>query len=279
VSVDGGQLAGRIVVVTGAARGVGRACATACAAAGADLMLIDVAADLPGVPYPLGSRSQLDHTADECRALGAHVESAVADVRDMTALAAVRDRVLDRFGTVDALINNAGVVSPSGRPVHETSEADWQLLLDINLSGAWRMIHLFVPAMLRHRRGSVVNIASTAGLVGYRHFGGYVAAKHGLVGLTKAAALDYAPAGVRVNAVCPGNISDEPSVEGRALAEVARALDVPVAGHEKLFTTEQPMNTLIDPDDVASAARWLCTDEARHVTGTCLTVDAGYVVR
>lgn len=274
-----GRLEGTVAVITGAARGVGRACATLFAAEGADLVLIDVPGDLPGVPYPLGNESQLLHTAQQCRAHGSDVLVATADVRSLDALEAVRDRALEHFGRVDVLVNNAGIVAPSGRPVHRTTEQEWLVMLDVDLSGAWRTTHLFAPGMAEHRRGSIVNISSTAGMVGYRNFAGYVAAKHGLIGLTKASALDYASLGVRVNAVCPGNIQDEPSVEGRMLSEVARALGVPANGHEALFTEQQPMNTLVAPADVASAVLWLASEEARHVTGTTVTVDAGYTVR
>jgi NAD(P)-dependent dehydrogenase (short-subunit alcohol dehydrogenase family) len=274
-----GALEGRTAVITGAARGAGRACALAFAAQGADLVLLDVAAPVPGVPYPMGSESQLDHTADACRRHGADVLTAAVDVRDLTALTELRERTHDRFGAPHVLVNNAGIVAPSGRPVHETAEEDWQLMVDVDLGGAWRATKVFAPAMVERRSGTIVNIASTAGLVGYRHFAGYVAAKHGLVGLTKACALDYASYGVRVNAVCPGNIRDEPAMEGRMLSEVARALDVPLAGHEELFTADQPMNTLVDPADVAAAALWLACDASQRVTGTTLTVDAGYSAR
>ncbi|MFF7964762.1 SDR family oxidoreductase [Streptomyces sp. NPDC007903] len=274
-----GTLEGRTAVITGAARGAGRACALAFAAQGADLVLLDVAAGIPGVPYPLGSESQLAHTADACRRQGADVLTAAVDVRDLAALTELRERTHDRFGAPHVLVNNAGIVAPSGRPVHETAEEDWQLMVDIDLGGAWRATKVFAPAMVERRSGSIVNIASTAGLVGYRNFAGYVAAKHGLVGLTKASALDYASYGVRVNAVCPGNIRDEPAMDGRMLSEVARALDVPAAEHEELFTADQPMNTLVDPADVAAAALWLAGDGSRRVTGTTLTVDAGYSAR
>ncbi|MFF7476196.1 SDR family oxidoreductase [Streptomyces sp. NPDC008092] len=274
-----GTLEGRTAVITGAARGVGRSCALAFAAQGADLVLLDVAARITGVPYPTGSESQLAHTADACRRLGADVLTAAADVRDLAALTELRERTHDRFGAPHVLVNNAGVVAPSGLPVHETAEEDWQLMVDIDLGGAWRATKVFAPAMVERRSGSIVNIASTAGLVGYRNFAGYVAAKHGLVGLTKASALDYASYGVRVNAVCPGNVRDEPAMDGRMLSEVARALDVPVAEHEELFTADQPMNTLVDPADVAAAALWLAGDGARRVTGTTLSVDAGYAAR
>jgi NAD(P)-dependent dehydrogenase (short-subunit alcohol dehydrogenase family) len=116
-------------------------------------------------------------------------------------------------------------------------------------------------------------------MVGYRHFAGYVAAKHGLIGLTRAAALDYAPYKVRVNAVCPGSVRDDPRVEGRMLAEIARSLDVPVAEHETTFVRDQPMNALVEPHDVAGAALWLASDESAQVTGSVVTVDGGFTTR
>jgi NAD(P)-dependent dehydrogenase (short-subunit alcohol dehydrogenase family) len=274
-----GRLVGRAAVVTGAARGLGRAVAVALAGEGADLVLIDVATDLPGVPYPLGSVSQLEHTAELCRSRGSAVQVHVADVRDGVALDRAVDSAVDRFGHLDVLVNNAGIAAPSGRIVHDIDEAEWALMVDVDLCGAWRMIRSVGPRMVARRAGSIVNIASTAGLVGYRHFAGYVAAKHGLLGLTRAAALDYAPYRVRVNAVCPGSVRDDPQVEGRMLAEIARSLDVPVAEHAETFVRDQPMNALIEPDDVAGAVVYLASEEARQVTGSVLTVDGGYSAR
>jgi NAD(P)-dependent dehydrogenase (short-subunit alcohol dehydrogenase family) len=269
-------LAGKCAVVTGAARGVGRACAVALARDGADVLLVDIGHDIEGVPYPLGSRSQLDLTADLCRESGGVVLIAQADVRDATAMGAAAEQAYDRFGRIDVLINNAGIVAPSGKVVHEMSDDEWSLMIDINLSGAWRAIREVGPIMTRQRSGSIVNVASTAGLVGYRNFAGYVAAKHGLVGLTKAVALDYAPFKVRVNAVCPGNIRDSQWVEGRMLSEVARSLGVSVDQHETVFTGDQPMNVLVEPEDVASAAVWLASDETSRMTGSVFTVDGGF---
>ncbi|GGN53880.1 3-ketoacyl-ACP reductase [Streptomyces albiflavescens] len=270
------RLSGKVALVTGAARGLGRATAVAFAREDADLMLVDIAADLPGVPYPLGSESQLAHTAGLCREAGAAVLTARADVRDLAAVEAVVKETTARFGRLDVLVNNAGIAAPSGRPAHEIEEHEWQLMLDVDLSGAWRAIRAAGALMVARGSGSIINIASTAGLVGYRHFAGYVAAKHGLIGLTKAVALDYAPRGVRVNAVCPGSVRDDPRVEGRMLAEIARSLDVPVAEHEQTFVRSQPMNALVEPGDVADAALWLASDESRRVTGTVVTVDGGY---
>jgi NAD(P)-dependent dehydrogenase (short-subunit alcohol dehydrogenase family) len=273
------RLTGKTVIVTGAARGLGRACAVACADEGADLVLLDIRAELPGVPYPLGTAGQLAHTARLCRDTGAAVLTVPTDVRDTHSVETAVALAGDRFGRIDVVVNNAGIAAPSGKPVHEIGEDEWSLMLDVDLSGAWRMIRAVGKAMSAQRSGSIVNVASTAGLVGYRHFAGYVAAKHGLIGLTKAAALDYAPTKVRVNAVCPGSVRDDPTAEGRMLAEIARALDVPVSEHEQTFVEAQPMNALIEPEDVAAAVVYLASDDSRQVTGSVLTVDGGFTAR
>ncbi|MBZ3901147.1 MULTISPECIES: SDR family oxidoreductase [Streptomyces] len=273
------RLHGKSVLVTGAARGLGRATALACAAEGADLTLLDLCADLPGVPYPLGTPGQLEHTAALCREAGAAVLTTVADIRDLRAVREAVNRAEDRFGRIDVAVNNAGIAAPSGKPVHEIGEEEWSLMIDVDLSGAWRVIREVGKAMSARRSGSIVNVASTAGLVGYRHFAGYVAAKHAVVGLTKAAALDYAPTKVRVNAVCPGSVRDDARAEGRMLTEIARALDVPVDEHEKTFVEAQPMNALIEPEDVANAVVFLASDESRQITGSVLTVDGGFSAR
>lgn len=270
------RLTGKVVVITGAARGIGRATAVACAAAGADLVLLDVCADLPGVPYPLGTPGQLEHTGTLCRETGASVLTAKADVRDTGSVRDAVELAAQRYGRIDAVVNNAGIAAPSGKRVHDITEDEWSLMLDVDLTGAWRLIREVGRTMSDQRSGSIVNIASTAGLVGYRHFAGYVAAKHGLIGLTKAAALDLAPMKVRVNAVCPGNVRDTTQSEGRMLREIARALDVPADEHVAAFTQSQPMNRLVEPDDVARAVVFLASEDSVQVTGTVLTVDGGF---
>jgi len=269
----------RVAVITGAGRGLGRACAVRLARDGYDLVLVDIGHDIPGVPYPLAGPEQLDHTAKLCEEHDAAVLTELVDVRDTAAVEAMAAAALDRYGHIDVLVNNAGIAAPSGKPVHEVTETEWTVMLDVDLSGAWRTIKALVPSMVEQRSGSIVNVASTAGQVGYRHFAGYVAAKHGLVGLTRAAALDYAPHGVRVNALCPGSVRDDPTVEGRMLSEIARSLDVPVADHETVFIRDQPMNRLVDPDDVAGAAAWLAGPDSARVTGAVITVDAGFSAR
>ena len=276
------RLAGKAALVTGAARGIGRACALAFARAGADLLLLDICHDLAGVPYPLGTTSQLEHTAQLCREAGGPASTVLtveADVRDQDAVSRAVEVALGRFGRVDVLLNNAGIAAPSGKAVHDIEAEEWNLMLDVDVSGAWRMIRAVGRGMSRQRYGSIINVASTAGLVGYRNFAGYVTAKHALVGLSKAAALDLAPFKVRVNALCPGSVRDDPAVEGRMLSEIARSLDVPVDEHEQTFVTAQPMNALVEPGDVAGAALWLASDESCQVTGSVVSVDGGFTSR
>ncbi|MFE5909377.1 mycofactocin-coupled SDR family oxidoreductase [Streptomyces wedmorensis] len=273
------RLSRKTVLITGAARGLGRACALRFAEEGADLALLDVAADIADVPYPLGTSDQLEATARLCRERGAAVLAARADVRQQEQIdAAVADAV-DRFGRIDVLVNNAGIAAPSGKASHEITEDEWRVMLDVDLSGAWRMIKAVAPSMARQRSGSIVNISSTAGLVGYRYFAGYVAAKHGLIGLTKGAALDYAALQIRVNALCPGQVREEPALEGRMLSEVARSLGVAPEDQETAFLESQPMNALVNPEDVSSAALWLASDDSRQVTGSVVTVDGGFSTR
>ncbi|MDQ1740447.1 MAG: hypothetical protein QOE53_2099 [Pseudonocardiales bacterium] len=276
------RLAGKAVLVTGAARGIGRACALAFARTGADLLLLDIGHDLAGVPYPLGTGSQLEHSAQLCREAGgpaATVLTIEADVRDLDAVRGAVQLALARFGRIDVVLNNAGIAAPSGKAVHDIEADEWQLMLDVDVSGAWRMIRSVGRVMSHQRYGSIINVASTAGLVGYRNFAGYVTDKHALVGLSKAAALDLAPFKVRVNALCPGSVRDDPAVEGRMLSEIARSLDVGVDEHEQTFVTAQPMNALIEPDDVAGAALWLASDDSRQVTGSVVSVDGGFTSR
>ena len=274
------SLQGKVALITGAARGIGRATAIEFAQQGANLILLDICDDIDVVPYSLASSSQLNYCAELCRELGSTVVVCKADIRSMSQ---VEDAVavgIARFGKVDVLLNNAGIASPSGEIVHDVSEEQWQVMIDVNLSGAWRMIKAVGKYMATQGQGSIINIASTAGVVGYRHFAGYVAAKHGVIGLTKAVALDYAPLKIKVNAICPGSVRDSQEFEGVMLSEIARSLDVSVSEHESIFVQAQPMNELVEPQDIADAAVWLASDDVcRRMTGSVVTVDAGFSIK
>jgi NAD(P)-dependent dehydrogenase (short-subunit alcohol dehydrogenase family) len=273
------KLKNQVVVITGAARGIGRACAVRAAAEGADLVITDIGSDLPDVPYHLGSAAQLEHTAELCRRNGASVVTVLADVRSAAAAEQVAAAAVHRFGRVDVLINNAGIGAPAGKPAHDYTEAEWQVVLAVNLTGPWMMIKSVASLMIAQRSGSIINIASTAGLLGYKHFAAYVASKHGLIGLTKSAALDYAPMNIRVNALCPGPVYDDPAVDGHMTAVVASALGIPLEEQEAIDLGSVPMSSVVSPADVAGAAMWLAGSDSLRTTGSVVTVDAGFSAR
>lgn len=269
---------GEVALITGAARGIGRACAIRLAHSGRSLVLMDIAQDTNAVPYPLGSRSQLDYTARLCLETGANTEVFIGDVRSARDVDDALALTLQRFGRLDVVVNCAGIVRPSGSSVEDVSFEDWSTMLDVNLSGPFRVLGAAARIMKQSRSGSIINVASTAGLVGYRNFAGYVASKHGLVGLTKAAALDLAPHGIRVNAVCPGSVFDSPELEGRMLQEVANALAID-GDYEQEFIRDQPSNALVNAKDVACTVEWLASTGSGSMVGSIVTVDGGFTAR
>ena len=273
------RLAGNVAIVTGAARGVGRAIAVAMAQDGADVLVTDVCHDLDPCPYPMGTAAQLEETARRCRELGATAVTAAADVRAAADTVAAVRAAVDGLGKVDILVNNAGVVAPGGRLAHEFSEEEWLLVTDINVHGAWRFAKAVLPHMLRRRSGTIVNVASTGGLVGFPAFAPYVSSKHGLVGLTKALAADYAPHGIRVNAVCPTSVRDDPALDSAMLAAVAAALDTSVDVYEQMTVPYHPLGSLVDAEDVAAACVWLASAESRRITGAAIPVDSGFTLK
>jgi NAD(P)-dependent dehydrogenase (short-subunit alcohol dehydrogenase family) len=269
----------RTVLITGAGRGVGRATATAFADSGDDVMLVDVCAPIEGCPYPLATREDLEGTAERCRRRGARVATAVADVRRHDEVADAVAQCHETLGPVDVLVNNAGLVGPAGVAAHELTEEAWAVVLDVDLGGVWRCAKAVLPDMVSRRSGVIVNVASTAGLVAFPHFANYVAAKHGVVGLTRALALDYAGHSIRVNAVCPTSVRDDPSLASGMLHGVAGMLEVDLADYEALSIPHHPLGTLVDAADVAAAIVWLASDAAARVTGAVVPVDAGFTSR
>lgn len=273
------RLDGRVAIVTGAARGLGRAIAVALARDGADLLVTDLCRDLDRCPYPMGTADQLAETARRCQEAGVRAVTAVADVRVAEDTRTAARTALDQLGRVDVLVNNAGVVAPGGRLAHELSEEEWLLVTDVNLHGAWRFASAVLPHMVRRRSGSIVNVASTGGLVGFPAFAPYVASKHGLVGLTRALAADYGPYGIRVNAVCPTSVRDEPDLDSAMLAGVATVLATTVEAYQQLTVPFHPLGSLVDAADVAAACAWLAGDESRRVTGAAIPVDSGFTIK
>ncbi|WP_176585592.1 SDR family oxidoreductase (plasmid) [Bacillus sp. PK9-021] len=266
----------KVLLITGAGRGIGRACALRAAEEGADVIITDIGSSIESVPYKLSSSEQLEVTAQICKERGASVLMQLADVCNSNDVDALIEAAINRFGRIDAIVNNAGIGAPAGKATHLYTSEEWEILLNVNLSGPWRLIKAVAPIMIEQQYGSIINIASTAGLLGYKHFAGYVASKHGLVGLTKSAALDYAQKNIRVNAICPGPVYDDELLDGNMTKVVADSLGIQLGDQESIDLESVALNTVVSPHDVADAMVWLASDASQRVTGTTITVDAGY---
>ncbi len=273
-----GRVDGKVVFITGAARGQGRSHAEAFAEEGADLMLVDLCADIDGVRYPLGTADQLEETARRCRDQGRRAVTMSCDVRDQAQLDAAVARAISDLGQIDVLINNAGVGSPAG-PVWELTEEQWLLLLDIDLNGVWRASKAVIPHMIDRKQGCILSTSSSAGLKGFGWDANYVAAKHGVVGLTKNMAIDLAPHGIRVNCVCPGSVRDDPRLDSAMLKGVAEEFGVPLDRYEEEFASYHLLPVLMEARDISIAYVWLASDDCARVTGAILALDAGFTTK
>jgi NAD(P)-dependent dehydrogenase (short-subunit alcohol dehydrogenase family) len=249
------ELDGKATLVTGAASGIGRATALAFARAGARVVVSDVA------------EAAGEETASAARALGASAHFVRCDVARSADVQALVAATIARFGRLDCAVNNAGIEGTLA-PIGDGAEDDAARVIDVNLMGVWRCLHAELPRMAAQGGGAIVNTASVAGLVGAGGLAPYVASKHGVVGLTKTAALEYATSGIRVNAVCPGLIQT-PMVD---------RLEAASPGVIAALLAVKPMGRLGTPDEVAAAVLWLCSDAASFTTGHALTIDGGYVV-
>ncbi len=244
----------KVVLITGAAAGIGAAAATVFARHGATLALVDI--DAEG-----GNR-----TAAAVETNGGTAFFVQADVRSDQGVSAMVQAVVERFGRLDCAFNNAGIDGQL-TPLHESTVENWNQVLAVDLTGVYLCLRHEIRQMLKQGVGSIVNNSSAAGLVGYT--GGiatYTAAKHGVVGLTRTAALEYATQGIRVNAVCPGAVRTE------MVADVIRQGLVT----EQELVVRQPLGRLAEPEEIAEAAAWLCSDAASFVTGQPLAVDGGW---
>jgi len=257
------SLAGRTALVTGGGRGAGAAIAARLAADGAAVL---VAAR---------TREDVDRVAAALRATGATANAAACDVSSEESVAALAAYARETCGRIDILVNNAGVAMAA--PLVKTSIADWRRLLDVNATGAFLCMKAFLPAMIDAGWGRVVNVASTAALSADRYISAYAASKHALIGLTRAAAAETATQGVTVNAVCPGFLNTEMTVQ--SIARVAAATGrTPEQALESL-ASRNPQKRLIDPEEVAAAVAYLCSGAAQSINGTSMVLDGGELRR
>lgn len=263
-------MAGKRVLITGAARGMGRSHAVRLAEEGADLILVDICESLAEIEYPLSTRDDLDETA---RLVGEHGRRAVSyavDVRDATALTAAVDDGVGHLGGLDASVANAGVLTAG--TWNTTTAEQWRTVVDVNLIGTWNTCAAALPHLV-DRGGSLVNISSAAGLKGTPLHTPYTASKHGVVGLSRALANELAAQSVRVNTVHPTGVATgmRPDSLHTLLAEVRPDL-------APLFGNALPI-VMTEAIDISNAVLFLVSDESRHVTGLEFKVDAGVTLR
>ena len=253
------QLDDRVALVTGGSSGIGRASALAFAGRGAKVVVADLDVDGGG------------ETVHLIREAGGEADFVRADVSKANDVESMVDRAVERFGRLDFGFNNAADVAAhldAIGPTHEYPEENWDRIIDVNLKGVWLCMKYEIRRMLEQGGGAIVNTASVLGLVGCENMSGYVASKHGVVGLTRAAALEYAGRGIRVNAVCPGYIHT-PMIQSR--------LDDPESRDRML--AREPVGRVGTPEEVAEAVVWLCSDAASFVTGHAMAVDGGWTAQ
>lgn len=269
------------VFITGAARGMGRAHAFAFAREGARLVLCDPCRQYSSVPYPLAQPAELASLASEIEQMGRPVLAAQVDVTDLAAMQALAERAQQELGPIDIVIANAGVYSFA--PSWELTEEQWDETVNVDLKGVWITCKVCIPQMLSRRSGKIICISSTAGLKGMANLAHYVAAKHGVLGLVKALAIELAPYNINVNAICPTSV-DTAMCRNQPLYDVFAGGSGPLATHEHMLDLMNQLNlfpdrNLLPPEAISAVVLWLASDEARHLTGCALPVDAGYLTR
>ena len=242
----------KTVLILGATSGIGRTTALQFAQEGANVVIGGRSA---------GNGNEVVRSIEAMDGNGLYVQT---DVTEPGALQHAVDRTVETFGSLNIAFNNAGLAG-TGNKTADESEADWSDMINTKLNGVWRGMKCQIPAMLEAGGGSIVNMAGNWGLIGFPTYAAYCAAAHGVMGLTKAAAMEYVGAGIRINAVCPGAVD-------------APILDRMTGGNEDIknsFAQQLPVGRLCSPEDVADAVLWLASDAASYVNGIGLVLDGG----
>jgi|SRR6266508_180464 len=276
------ELDGKVALVTGAARGFGRAVALLLASEGADVIVSDIARDLDSDRfYAMSDLERLEATADEVRALGPRALAVQADVTSASDCQDMAEAALASFGRVDILVANAGIWSLAS--AWEFTEEEWDVTVDVNLKGAWLTAKYVVPHMIERRYGKVIFTSSIGGIRAYPKYAPYVAAKHGVIGLMRAFAIELGPYEITVNAICPTQMGKPVATEepDPVWAGFVGHPNPTAEEFEAAAAQENLFESLGIPDFplVAEAVLWLASDRSRMVTGHALPVDAGWVAK
>ncbi len=272
-----GRLEGKVAFITGAARGQGRTHAIRLASEGADIIAVDVCADIETVPFHGATEADLAETVKRVEALDRRIVAAKADVRDYAGLVQALDSGVAEFGRLDIVCANAGIVSFG--PVVDLSEEQWAAMLGVNLTGVWHTVKAAVPHLIAGGRGgSMILTASAAGLKGTPNLGHYVAAKHGVNGLMKTLALELAKHSIRVNSVNPGNVNTDMVQNEFTYQLFMPGVENPTREQFESILGKSP--TMLpapwaEPEDISAAVAFLASDDARFITGVALPVDLG----
>lgn len=270
-----GLLDGKVVLVSGGARGQGREHAVLSAREGADIIVFDINRQVANVPYPMGTAEELQETARQVEAVGRRVLSLTADVRSLQQMTEVVERGTAEFGRIDVVISNHGIVNWA--PFWELTEEAWDEVIETNLTGVWKLVRAVAPQMIERRSGSIVITSSVNGLRPSGSFAHYVSSKHGAIGLMKSVARELAPYGVRCNAVLPGPTMT-PMIDSQPLYDMITGR--PGATREEMIeagyhATALRNRTWQKPEEIAKAALYFNSDLAANVTGQMIAVDAG----
>ena len=265
--------------ITGGARGQGRSHALTFAREGAEIIICDVAEQLPTAPYPLASTGDLADTARMVESFDRRCLAVQADVRDSEGMRELVERAISEFGHIDILLANAAI--ESFETAWELTDEQWDEMIGVNLTGVWKSCRAVIPHMIERRAGVILITSSIGGLKGLAHQAHYCAAKHGVVGLMRTLAIELAPHGIRVNTVHPSSV-DTPIIKNQAMYTLFSG-GKPDATLEEVTSAFRELNLLdipwMEPQDISNAMLWLASDDARYVTGATLPVDAGLMVK